>query len=50
MGRPKLEITKNKCFLVRIEPVLKNEYVKFCKKNKFTISDRIRQFILNELR
>jgi antitoxin component of RelBE/YafQ-DinJ toxin-antitoxin module len=34
---------------VRISKEIKNEYIKYCNENGFSLSKRIRQFIENEL-
>lgn len=50
MARPKQDIIKNKVFIIRVEPYLKKLYTTFCKKNKYTPSKRIRQFITDEMK
>ncbi len=49
MPRTKQEITKNVEFRVRVESGLKNSYVNFCRKNKFILSKRIRELVINDL-
>ena len=49
MGRPALEVTKNKLVTVRLEPEFRIKYSKFCKKNKFKMATRIRQFMIDDL-
>ena len=49
MGRKKLEIKKSVDLTIRIEPTMKKKYLSFCKKNKFVLSKRIREFIEKEM-
>ena len=50
MSRPKQEITKDKRIELRLETSFKNEYAKFCKKNKFAMAKRIRDLMIDDLR
>ena len=50
MGRHKQEIKKSKHFIVRVEPAIKKQYSSFCRKNKFIVSKRIMEFILNDMK
>ena len=50
MGRPKLKIKKNEAMIIRMEPSLKKEYLKFCQKNSFVASERVRKFIMEDLK
>ncbi len=49
MGRKKQEITKETRMQFRIEKELKNKYISTCKKNNIVYSERIRDFIQNDL-
>jgi hypothetical protein len=49
MGRPKQEITKSVYIRFRVEPKLRKQYMSFCKKNNFKPSNRLREFVLNDL-
>lgn len=49
MGRKKLEIKKSKGFNIRVELALKKQYFAFCKRNKYILSKRIREFMINDL-
>jgi hypothetical protein len=42
--------TKEKTFIIRIEDVVHNDYKKLCKENGFNMSQRIRNFIKNEIK
>jgi len=50
MGRKKKEITKDVEFRFRIESELKGRYLEFCKENKFVLSKRMRELIINDLK
>lgn len=50
MGRKKQEITKETRMQLRIEKELKNNYILTCKRNKLIYSERIRKFIINDLK
>lgn len=45
-----MEKQKNNYLRVRIENNIKVKYIKFCEKNGYSISKRIRLFIENEIK
>lgn len=49
MARPKKEIKKSVYIKCRIEPSIKDEHIKFCKKTNITPTIHIREFIIKEL-
>jgi len=49
MGRHKKIITKNVYIKCRVEPLLKEEHIFFCKKRKINPTTHIREFIIKEL-
>lgn len=49
MGRPKKEIKKDVEFKFRLEPELKIKYLEFCRENKYILSKRMRDLIINDL-
>jgi len=49
MGRHKKDIKKDAEFRFRIELELKEQYLNFCKENKYVLSKRMRELIINEL-
>ena len=42
--------TKEKTFLIRIEEEIHNDYKTLCKENGYNMSQRIRNFIENEIK
>ncbi len=42
--------TKEKTFLIRVEQTIHNDYKDLCKENGFNMSQRIRNFIINEIK
>lgn len=49
MGRHKLKIKQNQRFNIRVEPGFKKEYILFCKRNKFVLSKRIKDLLVEDL-
>ena len=41
---------KQKTFIIRINPIEYEEYKKICKEHGFNISQKIRNFITNEIK
>ena len=50
MGRHKKEITMSVYVRFRVEPSLRKEYLQHCKKNKINPSQKLREFIINEIK
>jgi ribosomal protein L37E len=43
-------MNKEKTIIIRLEEDLHNKYKKLCKENGYNLSQRIRNYILNEIK
>lgn len=50
MGRHKKEISKVTRMQFRVEKTLKEDYILSCKKRNIIYSERLREFIINDLK